>query len=110
MTHGLGTHTIESGLIYFNSLLRASLLYACEAYINLSEKDYRPIESTEENCLIQLLDSGSHCPRSILYLDVGQIPARFQIWKLMLNLLQYILQENKNSLMSNFLMLNVPIQ
>lgn len=30
MIRGLGTHTLESGLIYFNSLLRASLLYACE--------------------------------------------------------------------------------
>ena len=33
MTRGLGTHTLESGLIYFNSLLRASLLYACETYM-----------------------------------------------------------------------------
>ena len=98
MTQGLGTHTLEAGLIYFNSLLRASLLYACETYVNLSETDFRLIESTEENCLIQLLDSGRHCPRSILYLEVGQIPARFQIWKLMLNYLQYILKEDKNTL------------
>ena len=38
MTHGLGTHTIESGLTYFNSFFRALLLYACDTYVNLSEK------------------------------------------------------------------------
>ena len=38
MTTGLGSHTLEASLIYFNSLLRASLLYACEAYVNLNEK------------------------------------------------------------------------
>ena len=100
--HGLGTHTLEAGLIYFNSLLRASLLYPCETYVNLSETDFRLIESTEENCLIQLLDSGRNCPRSILYLEVGQMPARIQIWKLMLNYLQYILKEDKNTLISKF--------
>ena len=102
MTKGLGTHTLESGLIYFNSLLRASLLYACETYVNLSEREYMLIESTEDNCLIKLLDSGRNCPRSILYLEVGEIPARFQIKRLMLNYLHYILQEDKNSLLSKF--------
>ena len=102
MTKGLGTHTLQSGMVYLNSLLRASLLYACEAYVNLSEKEFRLLESTEENCLIKLLDSEIHCPRSILYLEVGHTPARFQIWKLMLNYLQYILKEEKNTLISKF--------
>ena len=102
MTRGLGTHTLESGLIYFNSLLRASLLYACETYVNLNEREYRLIESTEENCLIKLLESGRNCPRSILYLEVGAIPARFQIKRLMLNYLHYILQEDRSSLISKF--------
>ena len=100
MTKGLGTHTLQSGMVYLNSLLRASLLYACEAYVNLSEKEFRLQESTEENCLIKLLDSGIHCPRSILYLEVGHTPARFQIWKLMLNYLQYILKEERNTSIS----------
>ena len=102
MTTGLGTHTLEASLIYFNSLLRASLLYDCEAYVNLNEKEYRLIESTEEYCLLKFLDSGSQCPRSILCLEFGQIPASFQIKKLMLNYLQYLLQEDKNTLMSKF--------
>ena len=102
MTQGLKSHTIESQLIYFNSLLRGSLLYACETYVNLTEKEKRLIESTEEDCLVQLMVTGSHCSRSILYLELGLIPARFQIQKLMLNYLQTNLQENENSLLSNF--------
>ena len=87
---GLGSHTLESSLIYFNSLLRASLLYACETYVNLNEREYMLIESIEDNCLIKILDSGRNCPRSILYLEVGEIPGGFHIKRLMLNYLQYI--------------------
>ena len=58
MTRGLGSYTLESGLIYFNSLRRASLLYACETYVNLSEREYLLVESVEDNCLIKLLDTG----------------------------------------------------
>ena len=48
MTRALGSHTLESGLIFFNSLLRASLLYAFETYVNLSEREYLLVESVEE--------------------------------------------------------------
>ena len=102
MTKGLGSHTLEASLIYFNSLLRASLLYACETYVNMNEKEYMLIESIEDTCLIKILDAGRNCPRSILYLEVGEIPARFQIKRLMLNYLHYILQEDKKSLISKF--------
>ena len=88
MTIGLGSHTLESSLIYFNSLLRASLLYACETYVNLNEREYMLIESIEDNCLIKILDSGRNCPRSILYLEVGEMPARFQIKRVMLNYIE----------------------
>ena len=81
---------------------RISLLYACETYVNLSEREYLLVESVEDNCLIKLLDTGRNCPRSILYLEIGEIPGRFQIMRLMLNYLQYILQEDKNSLISKF--------
>ena len=35
---GLGKFTVESGIIYFKSLLRGSILYAAEAMINLKKK------------------------------------------------------------------------
>ena len=38
---GLGKYTVESGIIYFKSLLRQSILYAAEAMVNLKEKRYQ---------------------------------------------------------------------
>ena len=48
---GLGTYTIQNGLVYFHSLLRSSLLYAGETYYNLTERNLRMLEGIEEDCL-----------------------------------------------------------
>ena len=50
MISGLGTYSVESGSIYFKSLLRSSLLYAAETYYNITEMELRLIESKEEEC------------------------------------------------------------
>ena len=68
--------------------LCASLLHACETYVNLNEREYMLIESIEDNCLFKILDSGRNCARSILYLEVGEMPARFQIKRVMLNYIE----------------------
>ena len=39
------------------------------------------------------------CPRHLLYLETGFVPARFQIQRQMLNLLHYILQQPQGSLL-----------
>ena len=46
---GLGKYTVESGIIYFKSLLRGSILYATESMVNLKEKDVKFIEKAEES-------------------------------------------------------------
>ena len=76
MVKGLGSYTFECALIYMNSLIRRSILYACESYYNLTEHEIRSIESIEEHFLIQLFDTGSKCPRHMLWLESGQIPTR----------------------------------
>ena len=99
---GLGTYTIQNGLIYFHSLLRSSLLYAGETYYNLPERNLRMLEDLEEDCLRKVLKTGRNCSRSLLYLETGVIPARFQIKIMTLNFLQYILQQNTKSFMHRF--------
>ena len=47
-------YTIESGKMYFKSLLRGSILYAAEAMVNLKEKDIKLIDKSEENILSTL--------------------------------------------------------
>ena len=58
MIQGLGTYTVESGIIYFKSLLRSSLLYAAETYYNITKQELRLIETKEEECLRKIIETG----------------------------------------------------
>ena len=55
MIEGLETYTVESGLIYFKSLLRSSLLYAAETYYGMTEQEIKLIETKEEDCLRKII-------------------------------------------------------
>ena len=44
LMQGLGKYTFESSMIYLNSLLRSTILFAGEAMYNIKEKEYRQIE------------------------------------------------------------------
>ena len=57
MVKGLETYTVKTGLIYLNSLLRSSILYAAETYYNLSERNFRMIEAIEEECIRRILET-----------------------------------------------------
>ena len=72
-------------------MIRWTTLNSSETFYNMKEHEYRLIETYEERLLIAALKTGSKCPRSILYLDLGILPARFQIKKYKLNFLHYIL-------------------
>ena len=60
------------------------------------------IERMEEDCLVKILGTGSKVQTSLLYLETGQLPARFHLDIMMLNFLKYILHQDKSSLMSRF--------
>ena len=110
MISGLGTYTLEAGIIYFKSLLRSSLLYAAETYYNLTEKEIRLIESKEEECLRKIIENGCKSPSALLYLQFGVLPTRFQIQIMMLNFLHYLLNQKEDSLLSRLFeaQLNIP--
>ena len=75
----LGKYTIECGIIYLNSLLRSSILYAAEAMYDIKEKEFRQLEMIEEDLLRKILKTGKGCPIFMLYCEAGQIPARIAI-------------------------------
>ena len=60
------------------------------------------IESIEEECLSKILETGKNCPTSLLYLETGQLPARYQIQIMMLNFLKYILSQKSEALVLRF--------
>ena len=79
------------------SMMRGTTFSACETCYNINEKEYRIIETYEERLLTDAMQTGSKCPRAILYLDLGVCPARFVVKKYKLNFLYYILKQEENS-------------
>ena len=75
----LSIYTFESAVIYVESLLRSSILYSSEAMIHMKEFEYRALEKIEESVLQKVVGTIRSCSRHLLYLELGMIPARFQI-------------------------------
>ena len=85
-----------------NAMLRSSILYACETYYNLKEGEIRQLERIEEQFMRELLKTSQGCPIVQLYLELGQTPARFEIIKIRLLFLKYILDQNPSSMIFKF--------
>ena len=96
----LQKYFFECGMLLMNAILRSSILYASETYYNLKEIEIRQLERIEENFMRQLLKTKKSCPITQIYTELGQIPARFDIIKLRLLFLKYILDQDRNSSIS----------
>ena len=72
---------------------------------NITENEMRELEQIEENHMKNIFkaDTGIQVPLHIMYLDGGQVPARYQIQRYKLNFLQYILQQEEESLLYKML-------
>jgi hypothetical protein len=106
----LQKYYFECAAVLMNSMLRGSILYACEMYYNLKEGELRQIERIEEGYLRKVFKTTKGCPITQLYLEIGQVPARFEIQKMRLLYLKCILEESDDSLLRKFfqLQLNEP--
>ena len=93
----LQKYYFECGMIFMNVMLRSSILHASECYYNMKEKEIRQLERIEENFMRQLLKTKKSCPINQLYTELGQVPARFDIIKLRLFFLKYILNQDPES-------------
>ena len=103
----LRKYYFECGVLFLNIMLRSSILYACETYYNLKETEIRAIEIIEENYMRQLLSNTKGCPISQIYLELGQSPARFHIFKMRGLFLKYILNQEENSMILKFFKLQL---
>ena len=93
----LNQYYFECAIILINAILRSSIFYASETYYDLKEKEIRQLERIEECFLRKLLKTGRNCPIVQLYLEVGQIPGRFEMMKMRLLFLKHILDQNQES-------------
>ena len=90
-----------------NAILRPTILYASDMYYNLKETEVRQLERIEEEFLRKVLKTRRGCPIVQLYLELGQIPARFEIQKMRCLYLKYILSQDENSLLYKFFKLQL---
>ena len=76
-------------------------------YYNLKETELRQIERIEEDFLRKLFKTTKGCPITSLYLEIGQTPARFEIMKMRLLYLKYILEQPESSNIRQMLQLQL---
>ena len=103
----LKKYYFETGMLFMNIMLRSSILYACETYYNLKENEIRQLERIEENYMRQLLKTKKGCPINQMYCELGQVPARFDIFKIQLFFLKNILSQEEDSMIRKFFQLQV---
>ena len=94
-----GKYYFEVALVLRSSLLLSSLLLNSEAWVNLSEKDIRGLEQTDEILLSRILEAESNTSNTFKYLELGIMPVRFEIMKRTIIFLQYILKQEKTTMM-----------
>ena len=100
----LGSYHFEAGIILRNSLVLSSLISNSESWYNLTSRDISRLEEIDEQMLRKMLFAHSKTPIELLYLETGSIPIRFILMSRRLNFLHYILNEDENSLIYQFLM------
>ena len=89
-----GKFYFEVALVLRESLLLSSLLLNSEAWVNLTELDIRKLEQTDEILLSKILDCEANTNNIFKYL----VPVHFEIMKRKILFLQYILQQDTQSM------------
>ena len=97
-----GPYQLEVALHFRNSLLLNGFLTNSEAWYGVTTQEYTNLEQVDEIYLRRILEVPSSSPKSMLYLEFGILPIRFVIKSRRLMFLQCILQEESDSVISQF--------
>ena len=103
----LKQYYFECALILMNVMFRGTILYAADMYYALKENELRQIEMIEEGYMRKIFKTTKGCPITSLYLHLGQTPARFEILKMRLLYLKYILEQPEESSINKMLKLQL---
>ena len=93
-----GKYHFEVALILRSSLLLSSTLLNSEAWVNLSNNNIRSLEQIDEELLSRILECEPNTSNTMKYLELGLYPIRFEIMKRNILFLQYILKQEKTSM------------
>ena len=94
----LGPYYFQTALMYRTTLLLNSYLINSESWYNLSNTDIQQLESVDNIIHRRILET----PISIMHLELGTLPIKYVIKCRRLLFLQYILKEEKDSLLFKF--------
>ena len=103
----LEKYYFECAVLLMNVMLRGSILYGGDMYYDIKEQELHQLERIEEGYLRKILKTSKGCPITQLYLSVGQYPARFELQKMRLLYLKYILEQDEESKLKKFFNLQI---
>ena len=90
------------GMILRNAMLINGILTNSKAWYGIKKDEIEALEKIDENLLRTLLETPSSTPKEMLYLELGCLPIKFILRTRRLMFLQYILQQEENSLIHRF--------
>ena len=103
-----GQYHFVIAVTFRNAYLISSMLSCSEVWYNLSEWDLRKLEQTDEALIRNIFDCSSQVTSEVLSLELGLLPARYIIMMRRIIYLHHIMkQRNKDSLIFNFLMVQI---
>ena len=94
-----GKNFFEIAMVLRESLLLSSILLNSEAWVGYTDRDVRILEQCDEILLTKVLDCDANTSNALKYLDLGIVPIRYEIMKRKVAFLQYILLQDKKSMM-----------
>ena len=111
-TQVFGKYHFEVAMVLRSSLFLSSVLLNSEAWVNLSDQDIRSLEQSDEILISKILDATTNTSNAFKYLELGIYPLKFEIMKRKIIFLQYLLQQDKSSMIYQVLQatLNNPIK
>ena len=87
----LGLFFIESANVLYESVFMATLLSNCQTWRNLSNDDYRKLQTTQLRYLKRIMQAPLSTPNLFVYLEFGALPAKYVIQIRQLTFLRHIL-------------------
>ena len=70
---------IESMLLLYKTVFISRLIYNCEAWSNLTPKDYLTLQASQLTYLRNVLEVSKATPITAMYLELGILPVRYEI-------------------------------
>ena len=98
-----GSHYFEIAVILRNSLLCSSMLCNSESWYNITKAEMNLLETVDVMLLRKILKAPRSTPKEMLFLELGCLPYKELVQKRRLLFLQYILNEDPDSIVLKFL-------